>query len=507
MEPKNNQKNPHKRMNNAQPSFKKQSEPHSHVMEEEEETHSAANSEAHSQHSEEYEDEWEEEEVVEEENLKEQKPKIVPFLGKKSDLKENEQLEFANNAYVMFYQANTEWPCLSFDFVLDREGFSPFEFIRQPKKAEYPIDSYIVAGSQADKHENNALYLLRFADLCVSKFDDDEDLEDSFEDLDPLLLYEKVKIGSATNRIRSLHYNPIVAVMNENAQLQFVDLRDCFKSLKSKTRSDPVSNESQAKVLKQFILDQEGFGLCFSPLNFGTLACGTNAGTFYLFEPNDQSLSDLSRTRKFNAHSASIEDIAFSPSQSQVVATCSVDQTIKIFDLRAPTNSTSQKPQSTISFQAHTSDVNVISWNQKAPTLIASGAEDGGFKVWDLRKTDNSILHIKWHSEQITSIEWQPFDEWTLAVGSADNRLSIWDFSVEKDETQMVEEELKDVPQQMLFLHQGQEDLKEGKWHPVLNNVLVSTAGNGYNVFEPAIDEEPSDDEEEMILEDKNEDN
>jgi len=34
-------------------------------------------------------------------------------------------------------------------------------------------------------------------------------------------------------------------------------------------------------------------------------------------------------------HKKSVEDVQFSPSQDQVLASCSVDQTVKLWDLRA----------------------------------------------------------------------------------------------------------------------------------------------------------------------------
>lgn len=476
-----------KRINKgATHNFKKNPKPESH-MEQEDRSGSE-------QEEEDFEDEWEEEDVIEEEAQPESKPIIVPFLGKRKDLGEDEQMEYANDAYVMFYQANTEWPSLSFDYVLENPtSFGPFEYPKNPAKTEYPLDAYIVTGSQADRHEHNALYLIRFADLCVSKFDDDEDFQESFEDLDPMIFSEKLPMASTANRIRSLHFQPFAAVMNESAQLQIIDLRDSLEKLKAKSRSDPVTGTSQPKIVKQFLLDQEGYGLAFAPLSFGSLAAGTNNGTLFTFDPTDPGLSDLAKTCTLRAHTSSIEDIVYSPNQDKILATCSADQTIKLFDLR--TNNASP-----ITIKAHDSDVNVISWNRTTPTMLASGAEDGGFKIWDLRKTGKGpLLHIQWHTDAITSIEWHPHDEWTLSVSSADDRLTLWDLSVEKDDQELANPDLKDVPDQMLFLHQGQENLKEARWHPQYNNMIVSTALNGYNVFEPAIDEEPSDDEEEIL--------
>lgn len=66
---------------------------------------------------------------------------------------------------------------------------------------------------------------------------------------------------------------------------------------------------------------------------------------------------------------------------------------------------------------------------------------------------------MQWHTEAITSIYFQPDDESVVTVASADNRISTWDFAVEPDEKKDLDEE--EIPDQLIFLHQGQEDIKE----------------------------------------------
>ena len=76
----------------------------------------------------------------------------------------------------------------------------------------------------------------------------------------------------------------------------------------------------------------------------------------------------------FAGHTNSVEDVQWSPTEATVFISASSDKTCRVWDIRGK-----KGPQ--ITFQAHQSDVNVISWNQSVNYLLASGSDDGSFKV------------------------------------------------------------------------------------------------------------------------------
>lgn len=483
-------------------SFRKQKSPNQEALEIE----NANGQESEKmKYEDEFEDIYEDEKYIDTTEQNPEKQDYDAFLGCRTDLPQGQYLEFSNSGYMMFHRASTEWPCLSADFILPGiNSIADVQNVQMLEKCVFPLDLYVVSGSQAEFSGQNKLYVMRFAELAKTRYDDDEE-ESAFEmegedekeqrsDAEPILFSDRIQIYSAVNRVRTLGNSPLVAVMNQTGQCQLYDVSKNIEHLRQRSvlKSTRIRDAESSNILGNFQLSTEGFGLNWSKSELGRFATGTNDGMVTLFKPSDESFSNFTQEgTAFQAHKQSVEDLQFSPLQGHVLASCSADNSIKIFDLRDP----STRITSALQINAHQSDVNVISWNSCNANLLASGDDDGFFKVFDLRFPGRDPLtEIGFHQDAICSIAWQPHDEWTLAVGGLDDRVSIWDLSVETDAPSLpgMEKDISpgnEIPEQLLFLHQGQKEVREMQWHPAYKNVMVSTALDSFNVFKPAFDQ------------------
>mmetsp|Transcript_44520 Transcript_44520/g.139647 ORF Transcript_44520/g.139647 Transcript_44520/m.139647 type:complete len:455 (-) Transcript_44520:1166-2530(-) len=396
-------------------------------------------------------------------------------------LADGEELVMDQSAYVMYHALRPEWPSLSFDIIRDGLG---------ERRGRFPHTMYMAMGSQASRPQDNKITIMKLSDLHRTQAPDESDAEsgddDDHLDEDPVLETRNLRHRGGVNRLRSCPQRPqVLATFADTGHVHVFDAGNAVRSFEERG----VPPQSQ-KAIWNFSHRDEGYALDWSPMQEGRFATGDNKKIIHVHSPRDGGAA-WGSSQPMKGHTAAVEDIQFSPSEATVFASCGCDGTVRIWDVR-----NGKGPMITVAAHIGT-DVNVISWNRNMEYLLASGADDGGMKIWDLRSISAQeaapIAHYTYHQEPITSLEWHPTDESVLAVSSDDDQLSIWDLSVEEDEEAMqaaaapsVAESVRALPPQLLFIHQGQHLIKELHFHPQIPGAIVTTAFDSLNVFKPA---------------------
>ncbi|GAA99007.1 uncharacterized protein L969DRAFT_14604 [Mixia osmundae IAM 14324] len=436
---------------------------------------------------------------------------LEAYIGQVA-LADDEELVPDLSSYVLLQRASLYWPCLSFDVLRDGDG---------AERRKSPYSACLVAGTQAASTEAqaNEVVLMRWDNMVrVKKSDreledsDEDESDDSDDDEDrdgadeeATLTFKSIPHTGGVNRIRAtplrLPYSTPppeypepyhVATCSDTGKVHIFDVAPHLQSLVSPASIDGTS----LSKVPQFTLSAhgraEGFALDWgNPIGASAtsqrlLSGDINAKIFLTtLSPSGFSVSP----QPFSSHTSSIEDLQWSPSEPTVFASCSADRSVRIWDIRV------KNRRSVLTVDgAHDADVNVMSWNRGTTYLIATGGDEGGLKVWDLRHMKGArdskpspVAAFDWHQKPITSIEWHPTEDSCFAASCADDSVTLWDLSVEHDVDEMAIgqpiDSTRKVPDQLLFVHQGQKEIKEVHWHPQIPGTLISTALDGFNVI------------------------
>lgn len=476
------------------------------------------------------------------------------------ELPEGETLVCDPSAYEVRVGLTLEWPALSFDLVSAGVGGGyPLDLtLVAGTQADSAGANALVAIRLSSVHRNRRARPGRLRDGDGEGDDEggdtdsDSDGSDSGADDDdagggrargPVLSSQRVPFEGTVNRVRVCpHASGIVAAWSDTGRVAIHDLSAPLAKLAASAARARAALTATAKGVRGGhrepavpVADYEGHGvegyaLAWSPLVAGRLASGDVNGCIRLWEAGAADRGSGGRGRDgatagldsfavtpgaaYRGHAQnSVEDIVWSPVEASVFASASTDGSVRVWDVRSPR----RVPAVGIE-RAHDTDVNVLGWNPVDTHLLVSGGDEGALRVWDLRAlvpggagggaggpggvSPAAAADFAVHRKPITAVEWHPTDSSVLAAASEDGTSSVWDLAVERD----AEEELRDgtvlpgadeYPPQLLFMHAGQQNVKELHWGGGggggagsglggVGGVILTSAEDGLNVWKAA---------------------
>lgn len=370
--------------------------------------------------------------------------------------------------YQLLFQMGLEWPCLSFDFLRDEHG----------SNRVFPHVASFVTATQAEEDEQDLLIVTNVSNLHKTQNDDDEEVDAAL--VNPTVNCCSGKHPGVTTRIRSMpQRQEVVATWCEDGGA--VKIWDVSAAItKAITGED---TDSSVDGIFECNVQDVGYGLAWSRRVQGVLAIGQNSGAISVWADQQSAFTQMA---VMSGHTDSVEDIVFSPTEGEIFASCSVDGSLALWDMRSP-------GAPAMRFTASDTDINVIDWNARQPSLIVSGDDNGLIRVWDLRGIQADVQpspsgEISYYDAAVCSIEWNPFDEAEFSAVCEDGRVTIWDLSVEPED---MSQRVEGIPDQLMFEHFAEEP-KEVHYHPQISGML-GVVGSAFDMFIPNIqtDEDP----------------
>ena len=257
----------------------------------------------------------------------------------------------------------------------------------------------------------------------------------------------KINHDGEVNRAKYMPQNPfVVATKSPSADVLVFDV--------SKHPSVPAENSKCVPEFRCTGHTTEGYGLSWSPLREWHLLSGSDDHQVCFWDLREAASSGSKGTATAAAtsvrkgHTDVVEDVQWHNHNENLFGSVGDDKQLLIWDLR-------QAPETTSSAvtDAHSADINCLSFNKSDPFLLATGSSDSTVKLWDMRNMKDALHVLEGHQQDVYQLNWAPFNETILGSCGADRRVHVWDISRIGEEQSA--EDKEDGPPELLFIHGG----------------------------------------------------
>lgn len=217
----------------------------------------------------------------------------------------------------------------------------------------------------------------------------------------------------------------------------------------------------------------EGFGLSWSNFRQGLLLSGSRDANICLWDVNGTPKNKaLDAMQIYKVNEDAVQDVAWHSRHESLFGSCGDDRNLHIWDIRS---SCFTAPVQTL--LAHESEMNCLAFNPFSDWIVATGSIDKTVKLFDLRKLTATLHTLESHKRGVNQIGWSPHHQEILASACDGKRVMVWDLNrINERQTPL---EAEGGPPELLFIHGGHtECVVDLSWNPCEDWTIASVAND-----------------------------
>ena len=289
------------------------------------------------------------------------------------------------------------------------------------------------------------------------------------------------------NKLMNLPQYPSVVITHSDTSDVYVWNFDAQEDRASEITSgkSTAKKPSEANIILKGHTANAEFALGVSDLS-PSVASGGKDMQVLIWNLEDGDMSSSSQTLNprtyLTGHNKTVEDVCFKPGSDCELASVADDCMLLLWDTRERKD----KPHDRVTRAHGERDIHCVDWSGLRPNLLATGAQDGGVRIWDRRNLGGALHVLNHHSKAVMNIQWNSHHEGLLATGGDDGLVCIWNLDAPGPYSSKSK---VPAPYQLMFQHAGhQSPVYDFSWNPqdpwmIMSTSVIETGGGTLQIW------------------------